>query len=45
MDQWNLFANWVSLQQVADLSLLRAETHKFESHYTDNLVGKSMMTI
>ncbi|KAG7943747.1 hypothetical protein I3843_15G058600 [Carya illinoinensis] len=24
---------------VADLSLLRAETHKFESHYIDNLVG------
>ena len=25
---------------MADLSLLRAETHKFESHYIDNLVGK-----
>ncbi|KAJ6685927.1 ALPHA/BETA HYDROLASE FOLD PROTEIN-RELATED [Salix purpurea] len=24
---------------VADLSMLRAETHKFESHYIDNLVG------
>ncbi|WOL06561.1 hypothetical protein Cni_G15295 [Canna indica] len=24
---------------VADLSLLRAETHKFESHYLDNLIG------
>lgn len=27
-------------EQVADLSMLRAETHKFESHYIDNLVGK-----
>jgi hypothetical protein len=26
-------------EQVADLSLLRAETHKFESRYIDNLVG------
>lgn len=26
--------------QVADLNMLRAETHKFESHYIDNLVGK-----
>lgn len=26
-------------KQVADLSLLRAETHKFESRYLDNLVG------
>lgn len=25
---------------MADLSMLRAETHKFESHYIDNLVGK-----
>ncbi|KAJ6391136.1 hypothetical protein OIU77_025184 [Salix suchowensis] len=25
--------------KVADLSMLRAETHKFESHYIDNLVG------
>ncbi|RWR78203.1 serine carboxypeptidase 24 [Cinnamomum micranthum f. kanehirae] len=25
--------------QVADLSALKAETHKFESHYIDNLVG------
>ncbi|XP_074585434.1 uncharacterized protein LOC141841200 isoform X1 [Curcuma longa] len=24
---------------IADLSLLRAETHKFESHYVENLVG------
>ncbi|KAH7567372.1 hypothetical protein JRO89_XS07G0060200 [Xanthoceras sorbifolium] len=28
-----------SLYGVADLSMLRAETHKFESHYIDNLVG------
>ncbi|KAJ8762410.1 hypothetical protein K2173_007570 [Erythroxylum novogranatense] len=28
-----------SLSGVADLSLLRAETHKFESHYLDKLVG------
>ncbi|XP_028802955.1 uncharacterized protein LOC114758108 [Neltuma alba] len=28
-----------SLSGVADLNLLRAETHKFESHYIDNLVG------
>lgn len=26
-------------EQVADLSLLRAETHKFESCYIDILVG------
>lgn len=25
--------------------MLRAETHKFESHYIDRLGGKSMMTI
>ncbi|RWW26904.1 hypothetical protein GW17_00008693 [Ensete ventricosum] len=25
---------------VADLTLLKAETHKFESHYLDNLVGQ-----
>ncbi|CAJ1964141.1 unnamed protein product [Sphenostylis stenocarpa] len=25
--------------QIADLNLLRAETHKFESHYVENLVG------
>ncbi|CAI0558260.1 unnamed protein product [Linum tenue] len=28
-----------SLYGVADVGLLRAETHKFESHYIDNLVG------
>ncbi|KAJ4701806.1 putative Acylamino-acid-releasing enzyme [Melia azedarach] len=28
-----------SLYGVADLNMLRAETHKFESHYIDNLVG------
>ncbi|XP_054817295.1 probable dipeptidyl-peptidase 5 [Prosopis cineraria] len=28
-----------SLYGIADLNLLRAETHKFESHYIDNLVG------
>ncbi|TQD97503.1 hypothetical protein C1H46_016904 [Malus baccata] len=28
-----------SLCGVADLNMLRAETHKFESHYLDNLVG------
>lgn len=27
------------IEQIGDLQLLRAETHKFESHYTDNLVG------
>ncbi|XP_060187216.1 uncharacterized protein LOC132616664 isoform X1 [Lycium barbarum] len=26
-------------EQIGDLQLLRAESHKFESHYTDNLVG------
>lgn len=26
--------------QVADLSSMSAETHKFESHYIKNLVGK-----
>ncbi|KAL8172083.1 hypothetical protein V2J09_023887 [Rumex salicifolius] len=33
------FKAGASLYGVADLSLLRAETHKFESHYLDNLVG------
>ncbi|CAN6583306.1 unnamed protein product [Malus baccata var. baccata] len=28
-----------SLYDIADLAMLRAETHKFESHYIDNLVG------
>jgi len=32
-------------EQVGDLNMLRAETHKFESHYIENLVGKSTMTI
>ncbi|KAL4649753.1 hypothetical protein ACB092_01G037100 [Castanea dentata] len=33
------FKAGASLYGVADLGLLRAETHKFESHYIDNLVG------
>uniref|UniRef100_A0A2P2L024 Uncharacterized protein LOC105120651 isoform X3 n=1 Tax=Rhizophora mucronata TaxID=61149 RepID=A0A2P2L024_RHIMU len=33
------FKAGASLYGVADLSLLKAETHKFESHYLDNLVG------
>lgn len=33
------FKAGASLYGVADLGLLRAETHKFESHYLDNLVG------
>lgn len=33
------FKAGASLYGVGDLSLLRAETHKFESHYMDNLVG------
>uniref|UniRef100_A0A7N0V1S4 Peptidase S9 prolyl oligopeptidase catalytic domain-containing protein n=1 Tax=Kalanchoe fedtschenkoi TaxID=63787 RepID=A0A7N0V1S4_KALFE len=33
------FKAGASLYGVADLSLLRAETHKFESHYIDKLVG------
>uniref|UniRef100_A0A0E0DYV6 Peptidase S9 prolyl oligopeptidase catalytic domain-containing protein n=1 Tax=Oryza meridionalis TaxID=40149 RepID=A0A0E0DYV6_9ORYZ len=33
------FKAGASLYGIGDLSLLRAETHKFESHYTDNLVG------
>ncbi|KAF4346569.1 uncharacterized protein LOC115695570 [Cannabis sativa] len=35
----NTFKAGASLYGVADLNLLRAETHKFESHYIDNLVG------
>lgn len=30
----------INEKQVADLTLLRAETHKFESYYLDNLVGQ-----
>ncbi|KAK3039385.1 hypothetical protein RJ639_027634 [Escallonia herrerae] len=33
------FKAGASLYGVADLKLLREETHKFESHYIDNLVG------
>ncbi|PRQ27606.1 putative bleomycin hydrolase transcription factor WD40-like family [Rosa chinensis] len=33
------FKAGASLYGVADLNMLRAETHKFESHYMDNLVG------
>lgn len=33
------FKAGASLYGVADLSSLRADTHKFESHYIDNLVG------
>ncbi|XP_057986842.1 uncharacterized protein LOC110640795 isoform X2 [Hevea brasiliensis] len=33
------FKAGASLYGVADLSMLRAETHKFESHYLDNLIG------
>ncbi|XP_021722624.1 uncharacterized protein LOC110690106 [Chenopodium quinoa] len=33
------FKAGASLYGVADLNLLRAETHKFESRYIDNLVG------
>ncbi|XP_022772827.1 uncharacterized protein LOC111315407 [Durio zibethinus] len=33
------FKSGASLYGIADLSLLRAEMHKFESHYLDNLVG------
>ncbi|CAD5165169.1 unnamed protein product [Musa acuminata subsp. malaccensis] len=33
------FKAGASLYGVADLTLLRAETHKFESYYLDNLVG------
>lgn len=31
-------------KQVADLNLLKSETHKLESHYIDNLVGELMIT-
>lgn len=30
---------------MADLKSLRADTHKFESHYIDNLVGNNCITI
>ncbi|XP_057469014.1 uncharacterized protein LOC130758197 [Actinidia eriantha] len=33
------FKAGASLYGIADLTLMRAETHKFESHYLDNLVG------
>ncbi|XP_071722289.1 dipeptidyl-peptidase 5-like [Rutidosis leptorrhynchoides] len=33
------FKAGASLYGVADLNMLRAETHKFESHYLDKLVG------
>ncbi|XP_027340405.1 probable dipeptidyl-peptidase 5 [Abrus precatorius] len=33
------FQAGASLAGIGDLNLLRAETHKFESHYVDNLVG------
>ncbi|KAH1197453.1 Dipeptidyl aminopeptidase BIII [Glycine max] len=33
------FQAGASLYGIADLNLLRAETHKFESHYVENLVG------
>ncbi|KAJ7958123.1 putative Acylamino-acid-releasing enzyme [Quillaja saponaria] len=33
------FKAGASLYGVADLNMLRAETHKFESHYIDKLVG------
>ncbi|XP_051124272.1 acylamino-acid-releasing enzyme [Andrographis paniculata] len=35
----DVFKAGASLYGVADLASLRAETHKFESHYLDNLVG------
>ncbi|XP_077252937.1 dipeptidyl-peptidase 5-like isoform X2 [Tasmannia lanceolata] len=35
----HIFKAGASLYGIADLSLLRAEMHKFESHYIDNLVG------
>ncbi|KAL2322646.1 hypothetical protein Fmac_027025 [Flemingia macrophylla] len=34
-----IFKAGASVAGIADLNLLRAETHKFESHYVDNLVG------
>lgn len=33
------FKAGASLYGIGDLTLMRAETHKFESHYIDNLVG------
>uniref|UniRef100_A0A8I6Y5F6 Peptidase S9 prolyl oligopeptidase catalytic domain-containing protein n=1 Tax=Hordeum vulgare subsp. vulgare TaxID=112509 RepID=A0A8I6Y5F6_HORVV len=33
------FKAGASLYGIGDITLLRAETHKFESHYMDNLVG------
>ncbi|KAG2394804.1 uncharacterized protein HKW66_Vig0078210 [Vigna angularis] len=35
----NTFQAGASLYGIADFNLLRAETHKFESHYVENLVG------
>ncbi|XP_075093023.1 dipeptidyl-peptidase 5 [Nicotiana tabacum] len=35
----DVFKAGASLYGIGDLQLLRAETHKFESHYIDNLVG------
>ncbi|KAM3221531.1 hypothetical protein P3L10_020801 [Capsicum annuum] len=35
----DVFKAGASLYGIGDLQFLRAETHKFESHYTDNLVG------
>ncbi|KAJ8526487.1 hypothetical protein K7X08_028964 [Anisodus acutangulus] len=35
----DVFKAGASLYGIGDLQLLRAESHKFESHYTDNLVG------
>ncbi|XP_042494684.1 uncharacterized protein LOC122073991 isoform X2 [Macadamia integrifolia] len=35
----NVFKAGASLYGIADLSSLKAEMHKFESHYIDNLVG------
>ncbi|KAH9320771.1 hypothetical protein KI387_015410, partial [Taxus chinensis] len=34
------FKAGASLYGVADLSMLKADTHKFEAYYTDNLVGE-----
>lgn len=39
-ENWQVFNVILLYEQVADLGMLRAETHKFESHYIDNLVGK-----
>ncbi|CAN4103762.1 unnamed protein product [Withania somnifera] len=35
----DVFKAGASLYGIGDLQLLRGESHKFESHYTDNLVG------